>query len=129
MTEDIDAAGLRARLRAELGAAVGYRAGDLGLYTTDASNYRHVPLAVVLPRTTAEVIAAVGICREFGAPVVPRGGGTSIAGNSSGAGVVIDNSRHLGRVHGVDVTARRATVEPGTVLDDLHVRSPLNLPS
>ncbi|HWD02808.1 MAG TPA: FAD-binding and (Fe-S)-binding domain-containing protein [Amycolatopsis sp.] len=94
--------------------------GTLALYTTDASNYRHVPLGVVLPRTVEEVVAAVGAARERGAPVVARGGGTSVAGNSCGPGIVVDTSRYVRGVDWVDPEARLARVAPGTVLDDLQ---------
>lgn len=94
--------------------------GTLGLYTMDASNYRHVPLAVVLPRTVADIAVAIGVCRELGVPFVSRGGGTSIGGNASGPGVVLDTSRYLGGVHELDPVTRVARVSPGTVLDDLQ---------
>jgi FAD/FMN-containing dehydrogenase/Fe-S oxidoreductase len=94
--------------------------GTLALYTTDASNYRHAPLGVVLPKTVEDVIAAVAACRESGRPVIARGGGTSVAGNACGPGVVIDTSRHFGGVHELDPVARTARVAPGTVLDDLQ---------
>jgi FAD/FMN-containing dehydrogenase/Fe-S oxidoreductase len=97
-----------------------FDAGSLALYTTDASNYRHVPLGVVRPRTVDDVIAAVAACREAGAPLITRGGGTSIAGNASGPGLVLDTSRHLAGVHELDARARLARVAPGTVLDDLQ---------
>ncbi|MFD9963562.1 FAD-binding and (Fe-S)-binding domain-containing protein [Amycolatopsis sp. NPDC058986] len=95
-------------------------AATLALYTTDASNYRHVPLGVVLPRSVDEVVAAVAACRERGLPVIARGGGTSVAGNSCGPGVVIDTSRYVRGVTELDPAARLARVAPGTVLDDLQ---------
>ncbi|MFE0024711.1 FAD-binding and (Fe-S)-binding domain-containing protein [Amycolatopsis sp. NPDC059021] len=95
-------------------------AATLALYTTDASNYRHVPLGVVLPRSVDEVAAAVAACRERGLPVIARGGGTSVAGNSCGPGVVIDTSRFVRGVAELDPAARLARVAPGTVLDDLQ---------
>lgn len=95
-------------------------AATLALYTTDASNYRHVPHGVVLPRDVGELVAAVAACREAGLPVIARGGGTSVAGNSCGPGVVIDTSRHLGGVLDLDPVSATARVAPGTVLDDLQ---------
>lgn len=92
----------------------------LALYTTDASNYRHVPLGVVLPETVDDVVAAVAAARERGAPLVPRGGGTSVAGNSCGPGIVVDTSRHVRGVEWIDPETRLARVAPGTVLDDLQ---------
>ncbi|WP_431876911.1 FAD-binding and (Fe-S)-binding domain-containing protein [Amycolatopsis sacchari] len=94
--------------------------GALALYTTDASNYRHAPFGVVLPRTADDVVAAVAACRETGAPVIARGGGTSIAGNACGPGLVLDSSRYFAGVRELDVAARTARVAPGTVLDDLQ---------
>ncbi|RZQ64709.1 FAD-binding and (Fe-S)-binding domain-containing protein [Amycolatopsis suaedae] len=114
---------LREDLRRELGRIEGQAAfdpGTLALYTTDASNYRHEPVGVVLPRTDADVEAAVAAARAVGVPIVPRGGGTSVAGNSCGPGLVLDFSRHLGGVEDLDPDARTAWVRPGTVLDDLQ---------
>ncbi|GAA4553912.1 FAD-binding and (Fe-S)-binding domain-containing protein [Amycolatopsis samaneae] len=95
-------------------------AAVLALYTTDASNYRHVPLGVVLPRSVDDVVAAVAACRERGLPVIMRGGGTSVAGNACGPGVVLDTSRYVRGVAELDPAARLARVAPGTVLDDLQ---------
>ena len=88
-------------------------------YSTDASNYRVVPQAVVFPRDVDEIIAAVAVAREAGCRSPRRGGGTSTAGNSVGPGLVLDFSRHLNRVLSVDPDARTAVVEPGAVLDDI----------
>lgn len=101
-------------------------AATLALYTTDASNYRHVPLGVVLPETVDDVVAAVAAARERGAPVVARGGGTSVAGNSCGPGIVVDTSRHVHGVRWLDPDARLARVAPGTVLDDLQALAALH---
>jgi FAD/FMN-containing dehydrogenase/Fe-S oxidoreductase len=88
-------------------------------YSSDASNYRLVPLVVAYPRHADEIVAALSACQGLGVPLVPRGGGTSIAGNSIGTGLVLDTSRHLNKVISVDPGARTAVVEPGTVLDDI----------
>nr|WP_255670122.1 FAD-binding and (Fe-S)-binding domain-containing protein [Aeromicrobium wangtongii] len=85
------------------------------LYSTDASLYRVVPQVVVRPRSTEEVLATIAACRATGTPLTSRGAGTSIAGNAVGTGVVMDFTRHLNRVHDIDVEARTARVEPGTV--------------
>ncbi|AXT86700.1 FAD-binding oxidoreductase [Aeromicrobium sp. A1-2] len=85
------------------------------LYSTDASLYRVVPRVVVRPRSVEEVLATIEACRLTGTPVTSRGAGTSIAGNAVGTGVVIDFTRHLNRVHEIDVDARTARVDPGTV--------------
>ncbi|MGX1886053.1 FAD-binding and (Fe-S)-binding domain-containing protein [Streptomyces sp. NPDC055287] len=86
----------------------------------DASNYRRVPLGVVAPRDAADVAAALAVCRAYGVPVVPRGGGTSIAGQATGTGVVLDLTRHMRAITDLDPEARTAVVQPGVVLDDLR---------
>ncbi|MFI6024522.1 FAD-binding and (Fe-S)-binding domain-containing protein [Amycolatopsis magusensis] len=111
---------LRAALRAELGARVAVDAAALALYSTDASNYRHEPIGVVWPRSAEETEEVVAACREVGAPIVARGGGTSIAGNSCGPGVVLDFSRYYHRFGEVDPANRTVWAEPGVVLDRLQ---------
>ena len=108
-------AALRAAGLAEIETATRRRAE----YSSDASNYRVVPEVVAFPRSTDEIVAALGVCRDRGVPIVTRGGGTSIAGNALSAGLVLDLSRHLNRVIAVDPEERTAVVEPGTVLDDI----------
>jgi FAD/FMN-containing dehydrogenase len=90
------------------------------LYSSDASLYRVVPAAVAHPRDTEEVAAAVEVCRAVGVPLTCRGAGTSIAGNAVGTGVVLDFSKHLNRVLGVDPDCRTATVQPGVVQAQLQ---------
>jgi FAD/FMN-containing dehydrogenase len=85
------------------------------MYSTDASLYRVPPLLVVRPRHVDEIAAAVDVCRRTSTPLTMRGAGTSIAGNAVGPGVVLDTSRHLGRVLRLDPDTRTAVVEPGTV--------------
>lgn len=89
-------------------------------YATDASNYRQPPVGVVLPRDAGEVEAALSVCRRHGAAVLPRGAGTSLAGQAVNTAVVIDLSRHLHRVLEVDPERRIARVEAGAVLDRLQ---------
>ena len=106
-------------LRRELDGEVRFDAGTRALYATDASNYRQVPIGVVVPRTIDAVIAAVALCREHGAPILVRGGGTSLAGQTCNETVVIDCSRHLTRVT-VDREAATAEVEPGAIMKSLR---------
>ncbi|CAL9302656.1 FAD-binding and (Fe-S)-binding domain-containing protein [Streptomyces sp. SudanB66_2053] len=110
------AAALRAAVRGEVDFGVTARA----LTTMDASNYRRVPLGVCAPRDADDVAAALAVCREHGAPVVPRGGGTSIAGQATGTGVVLDFTRHMNRLLSLDPEAGTAVVQPGLVLDRLQ---------
>src|SRR5580704_16574467 len=98
------------RLRAELGPLVDASARRRAEYSSDASNYRVVPRAVVFPRTVDDVLAAAAVCRELAAPLTVRGGGTSIACNSVGPGVVLDLSRHLNNVIGVFLNEPTATI-------------------
>ncbi|MEU6642452.1 FAD-binding and (Fe-S)-binding domain-containing protein [Saccharomonospora sp. NPDC046836] len=90
------------------------------VFSMDASNYRHVPLAVVFPRTTADLETTVRLCREHGVPITARGAGTSIGGQALGNGVVIDYSRHLNQIIELDPVERTARVQPGVVLDRLR---------
>ena len=91
--------------------------GSRALYATDASNYRQVPIGLVVPRDVNDVIAAMQVCREHGAPVLARGAGTSLAGQTCNAAVVFDYSKYMRGIGPVDAAARTVTVEPGVVLD------------
>jgi FAD/FMN-containing dehydrogenase/Fe-S oxidoreductase len=110
---------LSAALRAAGVAGVDDSARRRAEYSSDASNYRVVPRVVAFPRDAGEAAAALGVAREFGVPVTCRGGGTSIAGNAVGPGVVLDFSRHMNRVLSVDPDTRTAVAEPGAILDDI----------
>ncbi|AEW94757.1 MULTISPECIES: FAD-binding and (Fe-S)-binding domain-containing protein [Streptomycetaceae] len=107
---------LRRAVRGEVAADPASRA----LTTMDASNYRRVPRVVVAPRDAGDVAAALAVCAGHGVPVVPRGGATSIAGQATGTGVVLDFTRHMNRVTALDPEARTAVVQPGVVLDTLR---------
>ncbi|MFF5705864.1 FAD-binding and (Fe-S)-binding domain-containing protein [Streptomyces sp. NPDC012794] len=111
---------LERTLRAELRGEVDFGAAARALATMDASNYRRVPVGVAAPRDADDVAAALRICADAGVPVVPRGGGTSIAGQATGAGVVLDLTRHMNALVSVDRDARTAVVQPGLVLDRLR---------
>ena len=110
---------LAARVRGE----VRFDRGSRALYATDASNYRQVPIGVVVPRDIDDVIATVAVCREFGAPIVSRGGGTSLAGQTCNAAVVIDFSKSVNAILEIDPERKFARVEPGVVLDHLRDRA------
>ncbi|MER8042063.1 FAD-binding and (Fe-S)-binding domain-containing protein [Streptomyces sp. NPDC094032] len=107
-------------LRAAVAGDVDFSATARALTSMDASNYRRVPLGVVAPRDADDVAAALDVCRAYGVPVVPRGGGTSIAGQATGTGVVLDLTRHLDALVSLDPEARTAVVRPGIVLDRLR---------
>lgn len=110
------AAALRSAVRGESDFGPSARA----LMTMDASNYRRVPLGVLAPRDADDIAAALTVCQEYGVPVVPRGGGTSIAGQATGTGLVLDLTRHLRSIVALDPAARTAVVQPGVILDDLR---------
>ncbi|MGY5057142.1 FAD-binding and (Fe-S)-binding domain-containing protein [Streptomyces sp. 900105755] len=113
-------AGLEAELRGAVRGEVGFDVTSRALVTMDASNYRRVPRGVVAPRDADDVAAALEVCRGHGVPVVARGGGTSIAGQATGTGVVLDFTRHMNRLVGLDPATRTAVVQPGLVLDRLQ---------
>ncbi|MGN6848928.1 MAG: FAD-binding and (Fe-S)-binding domain-containing protein [Sphingomicrobium sp.] len=117
---DRAARALKADMERALGASVEFDAQGQALYATDASNYRQVPIGVVYPRSRDEVVEAVRICREHDAPIVSRGGGTSLAGQACNVAMCIDFSRHLHHVVEIDPHARIARVEPGCILDRLN---------
>jgi FAD/FMN-containing dehydrogenase/Fe-S oxidoreductase len=114
------ARGLEGTLRARIAGQVDFGASARALYATDASNYRQTPIGVVLPRSTADIIEAVRTCHELGVPILPRGAGTSLAGQCCNVAVVIDMSRHMGQVLEIDAERKIARVQPGLVLDDLQ---------
>ena len=112
--------GLERRLKAEQVGEVRFDAFNRGRYSTDASHYQIMPLGVVTPRTMAEAERTLAICRAEGVPVTPRGGGTSQAGQTVNATLIVDCSQHLDRVVAIDAAGRRCVVEPGIVLDELN---------
>ncbi|MFF2998452.1 FAD-binding and (Fe-S)-binding domain-containing protein [Streptomyces sp. NPDC057950] len=111
---------LRERFAAEVRGEVSFDATARALTSMDASNYRRVPIGVVAPRDSDDVAAVLSVCRAFAVPVVARGGGTSIAGQATGTGVVLDFTRHMNRIVALDPGARTAVVQPGVVLDRLQ---------
>ncbi|MYW68006.1 FAD-binding protein [Streptomyces sp. SID8379] len=116
--DDLD--GLERELRASVRGGVDFSVTARALNTMDASNYRRVPLGVLAPRDRDDVAAALEVCRRRGVPVVGRGGGTSIAGQATGTGLVLDFTRHMNGIVALDPGARTAVVQPGVVLDRLQ---------
>jgi FAD/FMN-containing dehydrogenase/Fe-S oxidoreductase len=111
---------LEAHLRRAVAGEVRFDPGSRALYSTDGSNYRQVPIGVVIPRGADDVVATIGVCREHGVPILSRGGGTSLAGQCCNVAVVIDMSKYFNRVLDIDPARRVARVEPGCVLDTLR---------
>jgi FAD/FMN-containing dehydrogenase/Fe-S oxidoreductase len=120
---DLDVRALEADLRARVDGEVRFDPGSRGAYSTDASNYRQVPIGVVVPRTVDAAVEAVAVCREHRAPVLSRGGATSLAGQCTNVAVVLDWSKYCHRIVGYDPDQRSVTVEPGIVLDTLNERT------
>jgi FAD/FMN-containing dehydrogenase/Fe-S oxidoreductase len=108
---------LESRLSAALRGEVRFSAADRALYATDASNYRQTPIGVVLPYHAADVEATIAACRDLGAAILPRGAGTSLAGQCCNVAVVLDFSKYMRRLVSLDAECRLAVVEPGIVLD------------
>jgi FAD/FMN-containing dehydrogenase/Fe-S oxidoreductase len=115
----LDQRGLWARLRRDIEGEVRFDRGSLGLYAQDASNYLHVPLGVVIPKSRTDLRAALRACRDFGAPVVCRAGGTALGGQTANEAIVLDVSKYLHRILELDPHKRRARVEPGVICDSL----------
>ena len=90
------------------------------IYSTDASIYSIEPLGVVSPRTADDVVATVDVAKRFGVPILPRGAGTSLAGQTVGKAIVLDFSRYMHGLVTIDAEARQARVQPGLVQDDLN---------
>src|SRR3984893_946436 len=119
-TAQIDAVALADALRAEIRGEVGFDDSSRALYATDGSNYRQVPAGVVFPRDVEDVLAVVTICRRFSAPLLCRGGGTSLAGQCCNIAVVVDFSKHMAEILELDPVRRIAQVQPGVILDRLR---------
>jgi FAD/FMN-containing dehydrogenase/Fe-S oxidoreductase len=119
-TANVDAEALAAELRNQLRGEVRFDTGSRALYATDASNYRQIPIGVVIPRDADDVIQTLATCRRFSAPVLARGGGTSLAGQCCNVAVVMDMSKYMNRVLHLDPDRKSARVQPGVVLDDLR---------
>src|SRR3954469_13174368 len=117
---EIDAEALAGRLRRRLQGEVRFDRGSRALYATDGSNYRHTPIGVVIPRDIDDVQETIALCREFGAPVLSRGGGTSLAGQCCNVAVILDFSKYMHKILELNTEQKFARVEPGIVLDDLR---------
>ncbi|HET6883612.1 MAG TPA: FAD-linked oxidase C-terminal domain-containing protein [Pirellulales bacterium] len=117
----VDAKVLAAQLRAAVSGEVRFDDGSRALYATDGSNYRQVPIGVVVPRSAADVEATVALCREFGAPILGRGGGTSLTGGCCNVAVVLDFSKYMNQLLELNPAGKFARVQPGIVLDKLRM--------
>jgi len=117
------AAELEKELKRTISGEVRFDRGSRALYATDGSNYRQIPIGLVVPRDDADVIAAVAACRKFGAPVLARGAGTSLAGQCCNVAVALDFTKYMNQILEIDQNTRFARVQPGVVLDSLRNRA------
>ncbi len=115
-----DSIALAEELRRRVRGEVRFDAGSRSLYATDASNYRQVPIGVVLPLDTDDVIRTVEVARQFGAPLLSRGGGTSLVGQCCNVAVIMDMSKYMNHVLSIDAEKKVGRVQPGCILDDLR---------
>lgn len=111
---------LAGQLSRRITGEVRFDTGARAAYSADASNYRQIPIGVVIPRSIEDVVATLDICRAHGVPILPRGGGTSQNGQCVNVAVVIDTTKYLNRVLDIDPVAKTARVEPGAVCDALR---------
>ena len=118
--QTVDAAALEKILREAVTGEVRFDAGSRALYATDGSNYRQVPIGVVLPKTKQDVVETLAACRQFGAPLLSRGGGTSLAGQCCNVAVVIDWSKYMHQIVELNPQQKYARVQPGTICDTLR---------
>jgi FAD/FMN-containing dehydrogenase/Fe-S oxidoreductase len=114
------AAELEHELKRTIRGEVRFDRGSRALYATDGSNYRQIPIGLVVPRDADDVVAAVAACRKYDAPILPRGAGTSLAGQCCNVAVVLDFTKYMNRIVEIDPARRFARVQPGVVLDTLR---------
>jgi FAD/FMN-containing dehydrogenase/Fe-S oxidoreductase len=107
-------------LRKAVSGEVRFDDGSRGLYSTDASNYRQIPIGVVIPKTEEDVINTISICHKHNAPIVNRGGGTSLAGQGCNVAVLIDMSKYYNQILHIDKDKKLVTIQPGIVLDEMR---------
>jgi FAD/FMN-containing dehydrogenase/Fe-S oxidoreductase len=119
-TRAVDAGALERELRAAVSGEVGFDDSWLAMYANDASNFRQVPIGVVVPKTLDDVVATHRICSQFGAPIVNRGGGTSLSGETVNYAVVIDSSKYLTEIGTLDAAARTVVCQPGVINEQLN---------
>jgi FAD/FMN-containing dehydrogenase/Fe-S oxidoreductase len=111
---------LQQQLERSVEGEVRFDDGSKAIYAVDSSNYRQVPIGVVIPKSIEDVVHTVAACRKFSVPLLSRGGGTSLAGQCCNTAIVMDWSKYLGQIRNIDSIGKQATVRPGCVLDNLR---------
>src|SRR5258708_15476112 len=109
---NVDASALASALKREIRGEVRFDDGSRALYATDASNYRQIPIGVVLPRDINDVLATITLARQFGAPILARGGGTSLAGQCCNVAVILDFSKYMHEIVEINPREKFARVQP-----------------
>jgi FAD/FMN-containing dehydrogenase/Fe-S oxidoreductase len=122
-TATVDVRGLRRRLEETIEGEVRFDTASKALYATDASNFRQVPIGVVIPKTLDDVVATHRACHEFGAPIVNRGGGTSLSGETVNFGVVIDHSKYLTEIGDADSETQTVVCQTGVINEQLNEKT------
>src|SRR5258706_2925462 len=120
------AAELENELKQVVKGEVRFDRGSRALYASDGSNYRQIPIGLVVPRDDEDVIATVAACRKYGAPVLPRGAGTSLAGQCCNVAVVLDFTKYMNKILEINPERGFARVQPGVVLDTLRNKAEEN---
>jgi FAD/FMN-containing dehydrogenase len=119
-SKSVDAKALEKELQSLIKGEVRFDDGTKALYATDASNYRQIPIGVVLPKTEDDIINTVSICRKYHAPILSRGGGTSLTGACCNVAVVMDMTKYYKKVLHIDKEKKTVLVQPGIVLDEMR---------
>lgn len=115
----VDVRSLEAELKKVISGEVRFDEGSRALYSTDSSNYRQIPIGVVLPKTEEDILNTISLCRKYKAPILSRGGGTSLAGQTCNVAVVMDMSKYYNKVLNIDEAGKTVRVQPGIVLDHM----------
>src|SRR5256885_10568537 len=122
-TQELDVRGLERDLAKALEGEVRFDSGSRALYATDASIFRQPPIGVVIPRTIDDVVATHAVCREHDAPILSRGCGTSLSGETVNYAVVIDHSKHLTEIGEPDERRRLIRCQPGAINDHVNLKA------
>src|SRR6202521_1885834 len=122
----LQAAELEKELKRSLRGEVRFDRGSRALYATDGSNYRQIPIGLVVPRDAEDVRAAVAACKKYDAPILARGAGTSLAGQCCNVAVILDFTKYMNRILEIDPQQGFARVQPGVVLDSLRNRAEMH---
>lgn len=117
--EGVDVPAMEAELQQMIKGEVRFDEGSRALYSTDGSNYRQIPLGVVIPKSEEDILNTIAIARKYGSPLISRGGGTSLAGQGCNVAVLMDMTKYYNRVLNIDAAKQRVTVQPGIVLDHM----------